>query len=77
VNWFTGDARGPGYSSQAGSLRPAMESQMTAIARPLGRVRESRIEAYGPKLVALFCGAGLAVSLLLATNGVDLSAGFF
>jgi hypothetical protein len=54
-----------------------MESQMTAIARPLGRVRESRIEAYGPKLIALFCGAGLAVSLLLATNGVDLSAGFF
>jgi hypothetical protein len=29
------------------------------------------------KLVAIFCGAGLSVSLLAATYGVDLSPGFF
>jgi hypothetical protein len=50
---------------------------MTAIARPLGRVRESRIENEGLKFIALFCGVGLVVSLLLATNGLDMSAGFF
>ena len=50
---------------------------MTAIARPLGHVRESRLEVHGLKLIALFCGVGLVVSLLLATNGLDLSARFF
>jgi hypothetical protein len=29
------------------------------------------------KTVALFCGAGLLVSLLVASYGLDLSAGFF
>jgi hypothetical protein len=50
---------------------------MTAIARPLRRVRESRLEADVLKTIALFCGVGLVVSLLLATNGLDMSPGFF
>jgi hypothetical protein len=29
------------------------------------------------KIIAIFCGAGLVVALLLATNGLDMSAGFF
>jgi hypothetical protein len=29
---------------------------------------------HSPKTVAMFCGLGLAVSLLLLTFGVDLSA---
>ena len=29
------------------------------------------------KMVALFCGVGLAVSLICATCGLDLSPGFF
>ncbi len=29
------------------------------------------------KMVAIFCGAGLFVSLLVATYGLDLSPGFF
>jgi hypothetical protein len=29
------------------------------------------------KTVAMFCGVGLFVSLLLATYGLDLSVGFF
>jgi hypothetical protein len=29
------------------------------------------------RIVAMFCGAGLAVSLLFASYGVDLSPGFF
>lgn len=29
------------------------------------------------KMVAMFCGAGLLVSLLVATYGLDLSPGFF
>lgn len=29
------------------------------------------------KTLAMFCGVGLTVSLLLASYGLDLSAGFF
>ena len=29
------------------------------------------------KVLALFCGAGLLVCIMLATYGLDLSAGFF
>jgi hypothetical protein len=29
------------------------------------------------KTIAMFCGVGLTVSLLLASYGVDLSPGFF
>ena len=51
---------------------------MTAIARVLSRAfpaTQGDIETL--KTIAMFCGAGLVVSLLLATYGVDLSPGFF
>lgn len=50
---------------------------MTAIARRLSRafVTASEIEVF--KEFVLFCAAGLFVSLLMLTYGLDLSPGFF
>jgi len=51
---------------------------LAALARVLFRVFPStspHIEIL--KQLALFCGAGLLVALLLMTYGLDLSAGFF
>ena len=52
-------------------------SQMTAIARRLSRafVAASEIEVF--KELVLLCAAGLFVSLLMLTYGLDLSPGFF
>jgi hypothetical protein len=50
---------------------------MTAIASTLSRILVSASEVETLKQLALFCGAGLLVSLLLLTWGVDLSPGFF
>jgi hypothetical protein len=50
---------------------------MTAVAKTLGRVREPRLEIETLKMIALFCGIGLVVSLLLATNGLGMSPDFF
>ena len=51
---------------------------MTALARTLSRALGVEIDVELLKTVAIFCGAGLAVSLLLAlTFGLDLSPGFF
>jgi ribose/xylose/arabinose/galactoside ABC-type transport system permease subunit len=51
---------------------------MAAIARILARrVSATPAEADILKQVALFCCAGLLVSLLMMTYGVDLSPGFF
>jgi hypothetical protein len=54
------------------------EIAMTAIAKAFSNV----IPAISPdvdilKTVALFCGTGLFVSLLLASYGLDMSVGFF
>ena len=51
---------------------------MTAIAKAFSRalpVTQAEIETL--KAIAVFCGAGLVVSLLVATYGVDISVGFF
>jgi hypothetical protein len=49
---------------------------MTALVQALYRARtETETDAF--TVVALFCGAGLFVSLLFATYGLDLSPGFF
>jgi hypothetical protein len=51
---------------------------MAAIARVLARAlpkTSSKIEIL--KQLALFCGAGLLVSLLMMTYGLDLSPGLF
>jgi hypothetical protein len=50
---------------------------MTAIARVLSRVSGTEVGVETLKTIAMFCGVGLFVSLLLATYGLDLSAGFF
>ena len=48
-----------------------------AIARVLSRVSGTEVEVETLKTIAIFCGLGLFVSLLLATYGLDLSAAFF
>jgi hypothetical protein len=51
---------------------------MTAIAKALARaLPKDSIELEIFKQLALFCGAGLLVSLLLLSYGLDLSPGFF
>jgi hypothetical protein len=51
---------------------------MATIARVLARaLPKEAIEIEVLKQLALFCGAGLLVSLLMMTYGVDLSVGFF
>jgi hypothetical protein len=51
---------------------------MAAIARVLSRaLPQESIEIEILKQLGLFCGAGLLVSLLIMTYGVDLSPGLF
>jgi hypothetical protein len=50
---------------------------MTAIARVLARVSGTQVDVEALKTIAMFCGVGLTVSLLLASYGLDLSPGFF
>jgi hypothetical protein len=51
---------------------------MTAIARFLARrVPATQAESDILKQIALFCLAGLLVSVLMMTYGLDLSPGFF
>jgi hypothetical protein len=51
---------------------------MTALVQTLSRLSATtNIETETLKLLALFCGAGLLVSILFATAGLDLSPGFF
>jgi hypothetical protein len=50
---------------------------MTAIVQTLFRTFHSVSDIDVPKEIALLCGAGLLVSLLALTYGLDLSPGFF
>ena len=50
---------------------------MAAIARALSRAFITINEADTLKQLLLFCLAGLLVSVLLMTYGLDLSPGFF
>jgi hypothetical protein len=51
---------------------------MAAIAKFLARrVPANQAEADILKQLALFCGAGLLVTLLMLTYGLDLSPGLF
>lgn len=50
---------------------------MTAIARALFRPLSSNADLEILKVIAMFCGAGLLVSLLYAAYGVDLGFAFF
>jgi hypothetical protein len=48
-----------------------------AITRVHSHAPETQFDVETLKALAVFCGIGLIVSLLLATNGLDMSAGFF
>jgi hypothetical protein len=51
---------------------------MAALAKVLLRAfPKSQIDVETLKTIAMFCGVGLVVALLLATYGLDMSAGFF
>lgn len=54
---------------------------MTAFAQAVTRYRatrtETRTETDAPLAVAVFCGAGLVVSLICVACGLDLGADFF
>ena len=50
---------------------------MAAIARVLSRASGTEVDVETIKTLVMFCGVGLTVSLLLASYGLDLSAGFF
>ena len=50
---------------------------MTALVQALSRLSGVETETDSFTIVALFCGVGLLVSLMVATYGLDLSPGFF
>jgi hypothetical protein len=50
---------------------------MATIAKALSRALGHNIDVETLKIIAMFCGVGLLVSLLFASYGLDLSAGFF
>lgn len=50
---------------------------MTELVQTLSRDTGTDIGTRTFKLIAIFCGVGLLVSLIAATHGVDLSPGFF
>jgi len=50
---------------------------MTAIARVISRAPGIVGDVESIKALAVFCGTGLTVSLLLASYGLDFGAGFF
>jgi hypothetical protein len=53
----------------------SLNADFAAIARVQSRAPTTQAEILNT--IAVFCGAGLAVSLLLATNGLDVSVRFF
>jgi hypothetical protein len=65
------------YTCEAGLHTGAelWSSQMTAVARVLSRAAGAQGETF--QTVAIFCGVGPVVSLLLLLSGLNSSAGFF
>lgn len=50
---------------------------MAVIAQALDRALGIQVDVEPLKMVGVFCGAGLVVSFLVASYGLDLSPGFF
>jgi hypothetical protein len=50
---------------------------LAATARVHSQASGTRIDAATFEAIGLICGTGLIVALLFATNGLDLSIGFF
>ena len=77
---FTSAARNEGYISDTARFPGSRiwRSLMAAIVRVFARaLPKESIEIEILKQLALFCGAGLLVSLLMMTYGLDLSPGLF
>jgi hypothetical protein len=80
VTSFTSAAGALRYESRIGPIMgfQIWRSQMATLVRILSRAlpdNESELETL--KTIAMLCGVGLLVSLMLATYGLDLSPGFF
>jgi hypothetical protein len=52
-------------------------ANLAAAARVLSRAPGAQLGVDTLKTIAMFCSVGLVVLLLLATNGLDSSIGFF
>jgi hypothetical protein len=50
---------------------------MTVLVQTLSRFGGTNVETETLKLLVVFSGAGLLVSIVFATYGLDLSPGFF
>jgi hypothetical protein len=50
---------------------------LAAIARGLSRLSGTEVDGELVKVIAVSCGLGLIVALLVATSGFDMSIGFF
>jgi hypothetical protein len=50
---------------------------MASIINAVSKATKTRVDVQPLKLIAIFCGVGLAVSLIVATYGLDLSWAFF
>jgi hypothetical protein len=50
---------------------------MTELVQALSRLGGTNVEIETLKLLSMFCGAGLLISIVFATYGLDLSSGFF
>ena len=49
---------------------------LAATARVFPRASKTQVDVESLKAIAILCGAGLVVSLLFATNGLDMSTFF-
>jgi hypothetical protein len=49
---------------------------MVALARTLARAFHIDVDIEPLKIIAIFCGIGLLISMMVASYGVDLSPGF-
>jgi hypothetical protein len=76
---FTSAENNFSYKHQTGLVCGVLpwRSQMAAIARVLSRASGTEVDVETIRTLVMFCGVGLTVSLLLASYGLDLSAGFF
>jgi len=79
VTWFTPPALGFSYQRQINLILEIRiwRLQVAAITRVLSRISGTELGIEALKTIAIFCGVGLLVSLLVASYGLDLSAGFF
>jgi len=50
---------------------------MTALAQTISRLSGIHVDVESLRAILIFCAAGLLLSLLFATYGLDLSPGFF